>query len=65
MSQIDVKYVETPEDYEGQTHHFLITRYEEKGRNIVVSRRELLNEQIKEERGRIHERPGRRRYGSG
>jgi small subunit ribosomal protein S1 len=50
VSQIDVKYVESPEDYEGQTHHFLITRYEEKGRNIVVSRRDLLNEQIREER---------------
>ncbi|WDP87116.1 MAG: 30S ribosomal protein S1 [Desulfobacter sp.] len=50
VSQMDVKYVETPEDYLGQTHHFLITRFEENGRNIVVSRRELLNEQIREER---------------
>ncbi|WDP89611.1 MAG: 30S ribosomal protein S1 [Desulfobacter sp.] len=50
VSQMDVRYVETPEDYVGQSHHFLITRYEESGRNIVVSRRELLNEQIKEER---------------
>jgi small subunit ribosomal protein S1 len=47
---MDVRYVETPEDYVGQTHHFLITRFEERGRNIVVSRRELLNEQIKEQR---------------
>ncbi|MCG8637309.1 MAG: 30S ribosomal protein S1 [Desulfobacterales bacterium] len=50
VSQMDVRYVETPEDYVGQTHHFLITRFEENGRNIVVSRRELLNEQIKEQR---------------
>ena len=50
VSQMDVRYVDTPEDYVGQTHHFLITRYEESGRNIVVSRRELLNEQIREER---------------
>jgi small subunit ribosomal protein S1 len=49
VSQMDVRYVENPEDYVGQTHHFLISRFEEKGRNIVVSRRELLNEQIKEE----------------
>ncbi len=49
VSQMDVRYVETPEDYLGQTHHFLISRFEEKGRNIVVSRRDLLNEQIKEE----------------
>jgi len=49
VSQMDVRYVENPEDYVGQTHHFLISRFEEKGRNIVVSRRDLLNEQIKEE----------------
>ena len=49
VSQMDVRYVENPEDYVGQTHHFLISRFEEGGRNIVVSRRELLNEQIKEE----------------
>ncbi|RLB89085.1 MAG: 30S ribosomal protein S1 [Deltaproteobacteria bacterium] len=49
VSQMDVRYVENPEDYLDQTHHFLISRFEEKGRNIVVSRRELLNEQIKEE----------------
>jgi len=49
VSQMDVRYVETPEDYLGQTHHFLISRFEERGRNIVVSRRDLLNEQIKEE----------------
>jgi len=48
VSQIDVKYVEDQEDYVGQTHHFLITRFEEGGRNIVVSRRDLLNEEIKE-----------------
>ena len=48
VSQIDVKYVENQEDYIGQTHHFLITRFEESGRNIVVSRRDLLNEEIKE-----------------
>ncbi|MCP3873669.1 MAG: 30S ribosomal protein S1 [Desulfobacteraceae bacterium] len=48
VSQIDVKYVENQEDYLGQAHHFLITRYEENGRNIVVSRRELLNIEIKE-----------------
>ncbi|MCD4721427.1 MAG: 30S ribosomal protein S1 [Desulfobacula sp.] len=48
VSQIDVKYVENQEDYVGQTHHFLITRFEEGGRNIVVSRRDLLNEEIKE-----------------
>ncbi len=49
VSQMDVRYVETPEDYVGQVSQFLITRFEENGRNIVISRRDLLNEQIKEE----------------
>jgi len=48
VSQMDVKYVENQEEYVGQTHHFLITRFEEGGRNIVVSRRDLLNQEIKE-----------------
>ena len=48
VSQIDVKYVENQEEYIGQTYHFLITRFEEGGRNIVVSRRDLLNQEIKE-----------------
>jgi len=49
VSQMDVRYVETPEDYVGQVFQFLITRFEENGRNIVISRRDLLNEQIREE----------------
>jgi small subunit ribosomal protein S1 len=42
ISQMDVKYVEQPELYVGQTFEFLIKRMEENGRNIVISRRELL-----------------------
>ncbi|MBU1171122.1 MAG: 30S ribosomal protein S1 [Proteobacteria bacterium] len=42
VSQIDVTYVEKPETYLGESGTFFITRYEEKGRNIVVSRREYL-----------------------
>jgi len=49
VSQMDVKYVEIQEDYVGQSFHFLITRFEEGGRNIVVSRRDLLNEEIREQ----------------
>jgi len=48
VSQIDARYVETPDDYVGQSLEFLITRFEESGRNIVVSRRELLNRQQQE-----------------
>ncbi len=42
ISQIDLKYVEKPDDYVGETYSFLITQWEEDGRNIVVSRREFL-----------------------
>lgn len=48
VSQIDVRYVETPDDYVGQTFSFIITRFESSGKNIVVSRRDLLEEEIKE-----------------
>jgi small subunit ribosomal protein S1 len=45
ISQIDTKYVENPDEYLGQTFSFLIKRFEEKGRNIVVSRRDLLEQE--------------------
>ncbi len=48
VSQIDVRYVEVQEEYVGQSYHFIVTRFEEGGRNIVVSRRDLLNEEMKE-----------------
>ncbi|NOY68901.1 MAG: 30S ribosomal protein S1 [Deltaproteobacteria bacterium] len=46
ISQIDIAYVEKGEDYVGTTFEFLITRIEERGRNIVISRRDLLNRQM-------------------
>jgi small subunit ribosomal protein S1 len=45
VSQIDLQYVEKPEEYVGQTFPFRIVRYEERGRNIVLSRRDLLQEE--------------------
>jgi small subunit ribosomal protein S1 len=45
ISQIDVRYVENPEDYVGQTLSFLVTQFEGRGRNIVVSRRRLLEKE--------------------
>jgi small subunit ribosomal protein S1 len=45
ISQIDIQYVEDTEPYLGATFHFLITRLEEEGRNIVLSRRILLEEE--------------------
>ncbi len=42
VSQIDARYVENPEEYVGKTLPFVITKLEERGRNIVVSRRVLV-----------------------
>ena len=47
MSQMDVRYVEHPEEYVGNTYRFLIKRFEENGRNIVLSRRENLEKEHK------------------
>jgi small subunit ribosomal protein S1 len=51
ISQIDLKYVEKPDDYVGETYSFLITQLEENGRNIVVSRREFLQREQEKARG--------------
>jgi len=43
ISQMDINYIQNPADYVGNTHRFLIIKFEEKGRNIVVSRRKILS----------------------
>jgi small subunit ribosomal protein S1 len=48
ISQIDIKYVEAPEAYVGETFDFYLTKIEEHGKNIIISRRELLNQQHEE-----------------
>lgn len=45
LSQIDMRPVEKPEVFVGQVFPFLVTRVEERGRNIVVSRRALLEKE--------------------
>jgi len=55
ISQIDINYVETPEDFVGQGLEFLITRFEENGRNIVVSRRNLLSRELEKNRAAFYE----------
>jgi small subunit ribosomal protein S1 len=45
MSQMDIRPVDDPEAYVGQTLTFLITRVEGKGRNVVLSRRKLLEQE--------------------
>ncbi len=60
VSQIDARYVANPEEYVGGTFSFAITRFEEKGRNIVLSRRKLLEEEARQaaERFRQEVKPG-------
>lgn len=45
VSQIDTIYVNTPEDYVGKTYRFIITEFAEGGKNIVLSRRTLLEQE--------------------
>lgn len=51
ISQIDSKFVEKGEDYVGKKFEFLITQFDSKGRNIVVSRRKVLDMQKAENEG--------------
>ncbi len=46
VSQMDISYIENPETFIGQSFDFLILQFEERGRNIVVSRRELLKQDM-------------------
>ncbi len=45
ISQLDDQRIETPEEYIGKRFDFMITQFTEGGKNIVVSRRKLLDEQ--------------------
>ena len=48
LSQMDAVYVEDPESHVGLEDSFLVTKLEEGGRNIVLSRRALLEREQKE-----------------
>ena len=50
ISQMDVTYIEKPEDYVGATLEFMIDRIESRGRNVVVNRRQHLERLMAEER---------------
>ncbi len=47
ISQMDLRYIENGDDYTGETYPFLITQFEYDGKNIVVSRRKLLEQEEK------------------
>ncbi len=48
ISQIEKNYCQSPDSHLEKTYSFLITRYEEDGRNIVVGRKELLQAEERE-----------------
>ena len=48
LSQIDTNFVDNPEKYLQQVFTFRISKFEQNGKNIVVSRRALLEEEKKE-----------------
>jgi small subunit ribosomal protein S1 len=50
ISQIDTSYVEKPELYVGSTYQFMVKKLTEGGRNIVLSRRDLLEAEQKKAR---------------
>ncbi|MCB9556733.1 MAG: S1 RNA-binding domain-containing protein [Deltaproteobacteria bacterium] len=55
VSQIDVDFCEDPSVFLDQTLRFRVTKYEQEGRNIVVSRRALLAEEREEAASAIRE----------
>ncbi len=60
VSQIDLAFTDNPEAHVGQTYSFLITTFERDGKNIVVSRRKLLEQERAESELRFLEtvKPG-------
>jgi len=43
ISQMDISFIKDPEEYVGSNFRFLIIKFEQGGKNIVVSRRKLLS----------------------
>ncbi len=53
ISQIEKNYCQNPEAHLEQTYSFLVSQYEEDGRNIVVGRKELLQAEEREKSRRL------------
>lgn len=56
LSQIDVRWAKEPEIHVGQTYAFRVLEYKEKGRNIILSRRALLEEERAKQREGLRDR---------
>lgn len=55
LSQVDLNFVENPSEYVGKTLNFLVTTLEENGKNIVLSRRALLEREVEKTRKAFYE----------
>jgi small subunit ribosomal protein S1 len=55
ISQLSLDFVEDPADYVAKTFDFLITTFEENGKNIIVSRRALLAREQEKARKAFYE----------
>ncbi len=55
ISQIDLSYVAEPEAFVGQTYDFRVLEFKEGGRNVVLSRRKLLEEERQATQARLAE----------
>ena len=53
-SQIDINFVETLEDYVGQTHQFLINQVDARDKNVVISRRALLSQELEKSKKQFY-----------
>jgi small subunit ribosomal protein S1 len=53
-SQIDINFVETLEDYVGQTYQFLISSVDARDKNVVISRRALLSKELEKSKNQFY-----------
>ncbi len=55
ISQVDLNYVEDASEYVGKTLNFIVTTFEANGKNIVLSRRALLEREQEKSRKSFYE----------
>jgi small subunit ribosomal protein S1 len=53
-SQIEINFVETLEDYVGQTYQFLIRQVDARDKNVVISRRALLSQELEKSKKQFY-----------
>jgi len=54
LSQLEIDYIENPADFVGESYRFLITQFEDNGKNIVISRRAILARELEESRKQFY-----------